>query len=202
MPRKLKTYRTSLGFFDLAIAAPSMKAALEAWGSRTHLFHQGFAKETHDPAIVAATMAKPGAVLRRPVGSKGAFSENAKLPKHLPDDEPAPERARPKTEKVTDDRKTGIKSDRAEIIAFEAHRKRRERERKKEEARREKERARRELTIERVESILEDAKHRHEARVQEIEDRRAELDKRAKAENERWEKERDKLEAALHRARE
>jgi colicin import membrane protein len=30
MPRKLKTYRTSLGFYDLAIAALSMKAALQA----------------------------------------------------------------------------------------------------------------------------------------------------------------------------
>ena len=44
MARKLKTYQTSLGFFDLAIAAPSMKAALQAWGSKTNLFHQGFAK--------------------------------------------------------------------------------------------------------------------------------------------------------------
>jgi hypothetical protein len=35
MARKLKTYQTSLGFFDLAIAAPSMKAALEAWGAPT-----------------------------------------------------------------------------------------------------------------------------------------------------------------------
>jgi hypothetical protein len=34
MARKLKTYQTSLGFFDLAMAAPSMKAALEAWGER------------------------------------------------------------------------------------------------------------------------------------------------------------------------
>jgi hypothetical protein len=33
MARKLKTYQTSLGFFDLAVAAPSMKAALEAWGA-------------------------------------------------------------------------------------------------------------------------------------------------------------------------
>src|SRR5918994_2938318 len=66
MARKLRTYQTSLGFFDLAIAAPSMKAALEAWGSKTNLFQQGFAKETNDPAIVAATLAKPGVVLRRP----------------------------------------------------------------------------------------------------------------------------------------
>jgi hypothetical protein len=41
MARKLKAYQTSLGFFDLAIAAPSMKAALEAWGADSNLFHQG-----------------------------------------------------------------------------------------------------------------------------------------------------------------
>jgi len=37
-----------------------MKAALEAWGSKQNLFHQGFAKETDDSKVVAATMAKPG----------------------------------------------------------------------------------------------------------------------------------------------
>ena len=31
MTKKLKTFQTSLGFYDLTIAAPSMKAALEAW---------------------------------------------------------------------------------------------------------------------------------------------------------------------------
>jgi hypothetical protein len=39
MPRKLKTFQTSLGFYDLAIAVPSMKAALEAWGAGSNLFH-------------------------------------------------------------------------------------------------------------------------------------------------------------------
>jgi hypothetical protein len=29
MPRKLKTYQTSQGFYYLAVATPSMKAALE-----------------------------------------------------------------------------------------------------------------------------------------------------------------------------
>jgi site-specific recombinase XerD len=57
--------------FDQAIAAPSMKAALEAWGADSNLFHQGAARESDDPDVVAATMAKPGAVLRRPVGSTG-----------------------------------------------------------------------------------------------------------------------------------
>jgi hypothetical protein len=81
--RKLKTYQTSLGFFDLAIAAPSMKAALEAWGADSNLFHQGAAKESDDPDIIAATMAKPGVVLKRPVGSNGRFGERAELPTEL-----------------------------------------------------------------------------------------------------------------------
>jgi hypothetical protein len=55
-----------LGFFDRAIAAPSMKAALEAWGADRNLFHRGAAKESDDPDVVAATMANPGVVLERP----------------------------------------------------------------------------------------------------------------------------------------
>src|SRR5215204_3817664 len=70
MPRKLKTYQTSLGFFDLAIAAPSMKAALQAWGADRNLFHDGVAKVSDDPDVIAGTMAVPGVVLKRPVGSR------------------------------------------------------------------------------------------------------------------------------------
>jgi colicin import membrane protein len=78
MARKLKTYQTSLGFFDQAIAAPSMKAALAAWGADSNLFHQGAAEEHTDPEVVAATMAKPGVVLKRPVGSDGPFTDRLK----------------------------------------------------------------------------------------------------------------------------
>src|SRR6185312_1187212 len=92
MPRALKTYVTSIGFFDLAVAAPSMKAALEAWGGAHNLFTQGFAKETDDPAIVKATMARPGTVLKRAVGSNGAFTEDAALPKSLPAEKPKEKR--------------------------------------------------------------------------------------------------------------
>jgi hypothetical protein len=60
MARRLKTYQTSQGFLDLAIAAPSMKAALEAWGTSTNLFHSGFAFESNDPRIIKAAMEKPG----------------------------------------------------------------------------------------------------------------------------------------------
>jgi hypothetical protein len=93
MARKLKTYQTSLGFFEQAIAAPSMKAALDAWGADSNLFHQGAANESHDPEVIAPTMAKPGVVLKRPVGSDGPFGEHAELPKNLGQDgrkKPAP----------------------------------------------------------------------------------------------------------------
>jgi hypothetical protein len=48
MARKLKTYLTSLGFFDQAVAAHSMKAPLEAWGARNNLFHQGVATRVNE----------------------------------------------------------------------------------------------------------------------------------------------------------
>src|SRR6185436_5088951 len=100
MARKLKTYQTSLGFFDLAMAAPSMKAALEAWGADSNLFHQGAAKESHDPDVIAATMAKPGVVLRRPVGSDGSFNEHAELPTDLGGDGPTRTARKPKAPKT------------------------------------------------------------------------------------------------------
>jgi hypothetical protein len=90
MAKKLKTYETSL---DLAIAAPSMKAALEAWGADSNLFHQGAAKQSEDPDVVAATMAEPGVVLKRPVGSNGPFKEHAELPTNLGDATARPSKA-------------------------------------------------------------------------------------------------------------
>src|ERR1700687_3284052 len=60
-----------------------MKAALEAWGADSNLFHQGAAKQSEDPDVVAAAMAKPGVVLQRPVGSDGPFAEHAALPSNV-----------------------------------------------------------------------------------------------------------------------
>lgn len=98
MPRKLKTYLTDLGFFQLAVATPSMNAALAAWGLTHNVFAQGLAKETRDAKIVAAAQAKPGTVLRRPVGSHGAFTRNAELPKVTLAKKPQP--ATPKINKA------------------------------------------------------------------------------------------------------
>ena len=139
MARKLKTFTTSGGFFDLAVAAPSMKAALEAWGAESNLFHQGFAKQTEDEEIIAATMAKPGLVLRRPVGTNAAFSEHAELPTHLGAGvitraPPMPRTTPAKPPSPVDDR-----TDRAAAAAFDREQKRRARQALREEAAQKKE---------------------------------------------------------------
>ena len=76
MARQLKVFRTHLGFYDLIVAAPSKKAALEAWGASPHLFTQGFAAETTEPKLVEAAEKKPGVVLKRQFGSTGDFLES------------------------------------------------------------------------------------------------------------------------------
>jgi colicin import membrane protein len=200
MARKLKTYQTSVGFFDLAIAAPSMAAALRAWGSDTNLFQQGFAKESDDPAIVAATLAKPGVVLRRPVGSDGAFSEHAELPKELPVDKERTAKPRT-THRETPAQKVDHKAAREAALAFERERQRRESERRKEEAAREEERKRREQAIAKAEAALEEAQRDHEAKVEAIERDGAAHERRSQAEDARWEKRKEQLETALRRAR-
>lgn len=211
--RKLKTYQTSLGFYDQAVAAPSMKAALDAWGARSNLFHQGAAKETDDPDIVAATMASPGVVLRRPVGSDGPFTEHAKLPTDLADDEAKPKskvkakaKAKPKKPPAKAARKPSRKIDdqqaRKVAAAFEKEERRREAERRKEEAARAKERARRDKAVASAQAALDEATREHDARAEAIEAERAALDERAEAEEGRWDKQRIKLEKAVRRARE
>ncbi|MCS3759327.1 cell envelope biogenesis protein TolA [Bradyrhizobium sp. 62B] len=206
--RKLKTYQTSLGFYDQAIAAPSMKAALEAWGASSNLFHQGAAKETDDPDIVAATLAKPGVVLRRPVGSDGAFTESAELPTDLANDDHKPRRKsgkRPAKSAKTAKKPPSKLDDQAArkaAAAFEKQERRREAERRKEEAARAKERARRDKAVAAAEAALDRARQEHEAKAEEIEAARAALDDRAEAEQTRWDKQRMKLQEALRRARE
>lgn len=219
MARKLKVYITNLGFFELALAAPSMKAALEAWGLGHNAFHQGFARETDDARIVAAAMAKPGVVLKRPVGGKGAFSQNAALPKDWAPDAggalPKPARkmkakpkskAAPKSKARPDDK--SIKDDkagRAAIISFEKEKARRAREREKDDARQEaqaeKERRLRERDAEKAQAALDRAQARHDDAMAEINAAQDKLDRRAALEKTRWDEERDDLKAALRKAR-
>ncbi len=64
MPRKLKVFRTPVGFHDAYVAAPSQKAALEAWGTDANLFARGTAEQITDPRLTAAPLERPGEVIR------------------------------------------------------------------------------------------------------------------------------------------
>jgi hypothetical protein len=79
MPAKLKVYRTPIGFYDAYVAAPSMKAALRAWGSEKNLFASGRAELVEDAKLAKAPLAKPGEVIKL---RRGTDAENiAALPK-------------------------------------------------------------------------------------------------------------------------
>jgi hypothetical protein len=81
--RRLKVFRTPIGFHDAYVAAPSMKAALEAWGSSTNLFSQGAAEVVTDPdpgsgpgrrekrRPIEQALARPGEVVRVLRGNEG-----------------------------------------------------------------------------------------------------------------------------------
>jgi colicin import membrane protein len=180
---------------------PSMKAALEAWGASSNLFHQGFAKEADDDDVIAATMEKPGIVLRRPLGSDEQFSEHAGLPT-IESLGVAPHKIKKTPEKkkqASTQAKTGEKQA-GKALAFEQERERRERQRRKEDAAAAKVRARRQAAMSKAEAALEQDRHKHETVMAEIKADRAALDKRADAEEARWNNKLKGLEEDLRKA--
>lgn len=69
MAAKLKVFVTSDGLTDYVVAASSRPKALAAWGSHQDLFKTGGARQTDDPALTAAALARPGEVLERPANA-------------------------------------------------------------------------------------------------------------------------------------
>ena len=67
MPRtsKLKVFRLPIGFHDAYVAAPSQKAAAEAWGSDIAVFTRGEAELVTDPTLSKEPLASPGKVIKR-----------------------------------------------------------------------------------------------------------------------------------------
>lgn len=62
--QKLKVFKTPIGFHDAYVAAPSQKAALEAWGSDADLFARGSAEQVTEPKLMAAPLERPGEVIK------------------------------------------------------------------------------------------------------------------------------------------
>lgn len=85
---KLKVFRMAVGFHDAFVAAPSQKAAAEAWWSDTSVFSRGEAELVTDPELTKEPLANPGKVVKRLRGT--AAEQIAALG---PDE--APKRAKP-----------------------------------------------------------------------------------------------------------
>jgi hypothetical protein len=75
---KLKAFRTAVGFHDAYVAAPSKKAARQAWGTKKDLFGRGATELVTDEKLSAEPLANPGKVIKR---SRGTTAEQiAALP--------------------------------------------------------------------------------------------------------------------------
>ena len=75
---RLKVFRVPIGFHDAYVAAPSQKAAIEAWGSDRDVFARGEAELVTDPKLTAEPLARPGEVVKRLRGT--AAEQLAALP--------------------------------------------------------------------------------------------------------------------------
>lgn len=166
-------------------------------------FHQGAAKESHDPDVIAATLARPGVVLRRPVGTDRPFSEHAELPTDLGGTGPtkAARKSKGSRPKGPSSCPVDKAAERKAALAYEREQKRVERERAKEEATRQKDRERRQEAIDKAQAALDKAEQEHGKRAAVIEAEVEALEKRLQAEKARWDKEKERFEAALRRAR-
>lgn len=111
--QKLKVFRTPIGFHDAYVAAPSQKAALEAWGAGTNLFTAGTAEVVTDRKLTEEPLSRPGEVIKRPRGS--AKEHMAALGRS----EPKGQRGEPRAKSTTTD-KPKPKPSRASLDRAEA----------------------------------------------------------------------------------
>lgn len=111
---------------------------------------------------MAATMAKPGVILRRPVGSDGPFTEDAALPTNLDEDKAGRKQQNRSPKSKKPPAKTDDKAARKAAQEYEKAEKRRKNQRRKEEAARAKEQQRRDAATAQTRSALEKAEQEHE----------------------------------------
>lgn len=119
---KLKVFRMPIGFHDAYVAAPSQKAAAEAWGTDAAVFSRGEAEPVTDPKLMEEPLASPGKVIKRLRGS--AAEQIAAL---APDEPPeAGTKAKPKPPKPRPSRAALEGAEQALARAEERHREERQ----------------------------------------------------------------------------
>lgn len=181
MPRKqkLKVYRTPIGFHDAYVAAPSQKAALEAWGSEHDLFARGVAERIDDAALTREPLEKPGVVIRR---LRGTTAEQiAALPARKHSGRPG-RAAQPS--QVEEGQARKVKPD-ARPVSRPKPKPRPDR-----------------AALDRAEQALAAAKARHERELDALRRREAELARERRQTEQAQDRERARLERALQKTRE
>lgn len=118
---KLKVYRTAIGFHDAYVAAPSMKAALEAWGAGGNLFATGMAEIVTDANLTRAPLAQPGEVVKVKRGTDAEhFEALGKAPAKARSREAAADKPRVATPETTKPVKPKPRPSRAKLDSAEA----------------------------------------------------------------------------------
>ena len=166
--RKLKVFRTAIGFHDAYVAAPSKKAALAAWGSDHDLFASGRAEIVTDAKLAAAPLAEPGKVIRLTRGSAeehlSALAKSGPRPARraskAADSAPPRRRAKPKPRPG----RTALDKAEAALERAECDRARAMAELSEEQSRLDKRRKAAEAEHRRAIERLRDARDRHEER--------------------------------------
>ena len=170
--QKLKVFRTPIGFHDAYVAAPSQKAALEAWGADSNIFAQGIAEQVTDPKLMEDALANPGKVIKKVRGSADEhFAELERTParkKAAHADRPSPQPSPAKRER-------GKKPSREELDAAEE-------------------------ALETAEKKQRKALRKIEEKMQALEQERRELQRRNEADRDKLMNKRDRAKAAYDRA--
>ena len=179
MAEKAEDLSNFAGLLHRAIAAPSMKAALEAWGADSNLFHQGAAKQARSRRR-RGDDGGAGCRLKRPVGSSGPFKEDAELSTDLAGDGKPTKTARKSAGRNLRSRPVDKAAERKAALAYEREQGRRERERAREEAARRKEHERRQQAVDKAQAALDKAEREHEKRAAAIQAQMEALEKKSK----------------------
>jgi hypothetical protein len=164
---KLKVFRMAVGFHDAFVAAPSQKAAAEAWGSDASVFSRGEAELVTDPKLTEEPLANPGKVIKRLRGTAeeqiaalgpDEAPKPAKPSKAVPKPKPRPSRsALEEAEREMEQAKSRFAEARADLAAREAEL---ERERKALEAKQRADTERLEARLEKAQAAYDEAMKR------------------------------------------
>lgn len=179
---KLKVYKMPVGFHDAYVAAPSQKAAIEAWGSDRDVFQRGEAELVSDPELTKEPLARPGEVIKRLRGT--AAEQIAALGKDEPASALSAPRRRPGPSSGARSGprpSPGNATPRAKPPPKPKPRPRRK-------------------ALEEVERELADAEARHDQEAKALKEREAALARERKALEKKQARERERLEARLEKA--